>query len=61
MSEPKPSPKPNRRFDMLGFLFIALKLCGQIHWSWWWITSPFWITAIMELLVSFNDQINKTK
>ena len=22
--------------------FMALKLCGLIDWSWWWITAPFW-------------------
>lgn len=27
---------------MLGVLFVALKLCGVIGWSWWWVTAPFW-------------------
>ena len=27
---------------LLGVLFVALKLCGVIHWSWWWVTAPFW-------------------
>ncbi len=23
-------------------LFAALKLTGQIDWSWWWVFSPLW-------------------
>ncbi len=26
----------------LGILFVTLKLCGVIHWSWLWVTAPFW-------------------
>lgn len=28
---------------ILGIIFITLKLCGVIAWSWWWVLSPFWI------------------
>ena len=28
---------------LLGVVFIVLKLCGVIGWSWWWVTAPFWI------------------
>lgn len=31
-------------------LFIALKLCNVIDWSWWWVLSPLWIGAIVILL-----------
>ena len=27
-------------------LFLALKLCGVIAWSWWWVTAPLWIPFI---------------
>ena len=27
----------------LPLLFIALKLCGTITWSWLWVLSPLWI------------------
>lgn len=40
---------------LLGVLFIALKLCGVISWSWWWVTAPFWlpicILGVLFLLV----------
>lgn len=27
---------------LLGVVFVTLKLCGVIGWSWWWVTAPFW-------------------
>jgi hypothetical protein len=30
--------------DALTLLFIALKLTGQIDWSWIWVLSPIWIS-----------------
>lgn len=27
---------------MLGIVFVTLKLCHVINWSWWWVTAPFW-------------------
>ena len=30
--------------DALALLFIALKLCGVINWSWIWVLSPIWIS-----------------
>lgn len=35
----------------LGILFVALKLCGVIDWSWWWVTAPFWIPVAILLAV----------
>lgn len=32
---------------MLTILFIGLKLTGQITWSWWWVLSPLWISALI--------------
>ena len=29
---------------LLTVLFIALKLCDIIDWSWWWVLSPIPIT-----------------
>ena len=34
---------------LLGVLFIALKLTGQIDWSWWWVLAPFWGSALLVL------------
>lgn len=29
-------------FGLLAIVFITLKLCGVINWSWWWVTAPLW-------------------
>ena len=31
--------------SILLILFIVLKLCGVIDWSWLWVLSPLWISA----------------
>jgi len=28
---------------VLFLIFMVLKLCGVIAWSWWWVTAPLWI------------------
>ena len=28
---------------VLFIVFLVLKLCGTITWSWWWVTAPIWI------------------
>lgn len=30
----------------LTILFIGLKLTGHIGWSWWWVLSPVWVSAL---------------
>ena len=35
----------------LTILFVASKLTGKIDWSWWWVLSPIWITAVIAILV----------
>lgn len=29
--------------SVLGMIFIVLKICHLINWSWFWVLSPFWI------------------
>ena len=36
---------------LLQVAFIVLKLIGIINWSWWWVLSPTWISAIIVILV----------
>ncbi len=35
---------------VLGIVFIILKLCGVIGWSWWWVLAPIWIPIAISLL-----------
>ncbi|MBQ19135.1 MAG: hypothetical protein CMD31_00105 [Flavobacteriales bacterium] len=37
---------------LLGVAFVVLKLTNVIEWSWWWVTSPFWIPLIIVLIVA---------
>lgn len=37
-------------FGLLGVAFVVLKLCGVIDWSWWWVTAPFWIAAVIFIV-----------
>jgi hypothetical protein len=35
----------------LTILFIGLKLGNVIHWSWWWVLSPIWISLSIILFI----------
>lgn len=40
-------------FGFVGALtiaFIVLKLLGKITWSWLWVLSPIWISAILAII-----------
>jgi hypothetical protein len=37
---------------LLTILFIALKLTGNIAWSWWWVLSPVWIPVALILIMA---------
>lgn len=36
---------------ILFIVFLILKLCGTINWSWWWVTSPIWIPFSLSIIV----------
>lgn len=38
-------------FELLGVVFIVLKLCGVIDWSWWWVTAPIWIPIVLVFVI----------
>lgn len=33
--------------EVIQIIFIVLKLCGVIEWSWWLVLSPVWISALI--------------
>lgn len=53
--------------SLLFVLFLALKLTGQITWSWWWVTAPLWgpiailivialvVLVVLSLAKAFTD------
>ena len=36
---------------VLFVVFLVLKLLNKITWSWWWVTSPLWISAVLTVVV----------
>jgi len=36
---------------LLGIVFVTLKLCGVITWSWWFVTMPFYIGIVIGLTI----------
>jgi len=39
--------------DMLTLLFViflVLKFCKAIDWSWWWVTAPLWMPIAVDIL-----------
>ena len=37
--------------EVLLLVFIVLKLCKVITWSWWWVLSPIWIPIGLWLIL----------
>jgi len=34
---------------VLFLIFMVLKLCHTIAWSWWWVSAPLWIPPVLIL------------
>lgn len=64
MSENSSSNSGGGVLGLLGVVFVTLKLCGVIDWSWWWVTAPFWggfalllvILLVMGLIAMAADR-----
>lgn len=41
--------------SVLLVVFIVLKLCHVINWSWWWVLSPLWIAIILCIIVGIIE------
>ena len=37
--------------DALQIVFIVLKLCKVIKWSWLWVLAPPWMGLILALII----------
>lgn len=36
---------------ILFFIFLVLKLCHVIDWSWWWVTAPLWAPGVLIAVI----------
>lgn len=58
----KNSKSAMRFLNTLQIVFIVLKLCDIITWSWWLVFTPLWINlgiAVIILLISYNYYLKK--
>ena len=39
-------------------VFVILKLIKIINWSWWWVLSPFWISAALTIVIAIAVTIH---
>lgn len=44
---------------ILFLIFLTLKLCHVIDWSWWWITAPLWIPLTLVGLIVLVIALSK--
>lgn len=38
-------------FGLLTIVFITLKLCNVITWSWWWVLAPLWGVVVLFVAI----------
>ena len=38
---------------LLFIVFLILKLCKVISWSWWWVTAPLWGYLLIVFVLLF--------
>lgn len=56
---PKVSYSGVNFLELLGLLFIGLKLMGVIDWSWWYVTMPLYLPLIIVLVIFLGAIILK--
>ena len=39
-------------FGLLTIVFIILKLCKIINWSWLWVLAPIWLPIAIVIIIS---------
>lgn len=44
---------------ILFVVFLVLKLCNVIDWSWWWVTAPLWISFILGFILGVCKEYRK--
>ena len=42
---------------LLCLIFVTLKLCGVIDWSWWIVTAPLWGGVLTALIMAVAIKI----
>lgn len=37
--------------SILFIVFLVLRLCHVIEWSWWWVTAPLWGPVALAIVI----------
>lgn len=38
-------------------VLMVLRLVSVLAWSWWWVTSPLWIPALVLIALFLTDAV----
>lgn len=51
--------------DVVQTVFIILKLCRLIDWSWWAVLTPFWVsigfTAVQVIILGIVHMVKRSE
>jgi len=42
---------------LMFLIFMTLKLCHVIDWSWWWVTCPIWSVVALLIFLEIMKEI----
>jgi len=45
--------------EILLIIFVVLKLCSLITWSWWLVLLPLWFAIVVGVLMGLMSDPNK--
>lgn len=46
---------------ILFLIFLVLKLCSVIDWSWWWVTAPLWGGLLLAFALASLVEWSKSR
>lgn len=45
--------------DLLTLVFITLRLCKVIEWSWVWVLFPEWVPLALQIIINVTKEFLK--
>ena len=47
--------------DVFLAIFVILKLCSVIDWSWWWVMAPLWLPLSLLAIITLIEAYIKNR
>jgi len=47
--------------DVFLAIFVTLKLCSVIDWSWWWVMAPLWLPLSVLTIITLIEAYIKNR